>query len=874
MKTNMVATMEKPMCTPICFKTLIRTRRYRRTLIRLRLRFSSCPPDQLQPQGVPDPRQTQLHPTSRTSRVPDCKRPVRIRAARDPDCNSSRSTISCSRLQPQSVRVLARSCSARIQLVFLPSSRFILLVVRFQQFTKLKYLEISLAGETKQVELEYEKLDKHCLSCLSLSHEVKDCPSRTTSRNTADQNLGISQRRMLERIEENRRRTNNRKLSRFSPYDDPRTHRGSAPTHVNQSQYGHERNETRNHHYTERKEHSSDRSYSNRPYSIADNREKDSARSREPRDRLPPVRESSEVSLRSRGMRVANPATKNVWRPVSEGHGNGDHSNSIQSQVSHTPSPHPPRERITTPINTPQETSRPSGEQSGTPPSRRPALERLSNADIISPTGERLSALARISTPAPRVPLLQNGVANSESGRLQEVNIQYLEEMFPHQTPEAESIPSSSRAPPKVIPIDAGIMERSPIRTLSEDRAHVSLRLGLLPVSVSPSPTPQALKAVGKKKKAAYLEISLAGETKQVELEYEKLDKHCFSCLSLSHEVKDCPSRTTSRNTADQSLGISQRRTLERIEENRRRTDNRKLSRFSPYDDPRTHRGSAPTHVNQSQYGHERNETRHHHYSERKEHSSDRSYSNRPYAVADNREKDSARAREPRDRLPPVRESSEVSLRSRGMRVANPAAKNVWRPVSEGHGNGDHFNSIQSQVSHTPSPHPPRGRITTPINTPQETSRPSGEQSGTPPSRRPALERLSNADIISPTGERRSALARISTPAPRVPLLQNGVANSESGRLQEVNIQYLEEMFPYQTPEAESIPSSSRSPPKAIPIDAGIMESFCFPLAHATSFESGGKEGKSSGNKTETASYKESSQEPSPRHQSEQTSCD
>ncbi|KAF3580389.1 hypothetical protein DY000_02034260 [Brassica cretica] len=109
-------------CAPICFKTPIRTRRYRRTLIRSRLRSSLCPPDQLQPQGVPDPRQTQLHPASRTTRVPDCKRPVRIRAASDPDYNSSRSTISCSRLQPQSVRVQASSCSARVQLAFLPSS--------------------------------------------------------------------------------------------------------------------------------------------------------------------------------------------------------------------------------------------------------------------------------------------------------------------------------------------------------------------------------------------------------------------------------------------------------------------------------------------------------------------------------------------------------------------------------------------------------------------------------------------------------------------------------------------------------------------------------------------------------------------------------
>ncbi|KAF3512314.1 hypothetical protein F2Q69_00005670 [Brassica cretica] len=86
----------------------------------------------------PDPRQTQLHPALRTSRVPDCKCSVRIRAARDPDCNSSRSKISCSRLQPQSIRIQASSCSARVQLAFLPSSRFIILVVRFQQSTKTK----------------------------------------------------------------------------------------------------------------------------------------------------------------------------------------------------------------------------------------------------------------------------------------------------------------------------------------------------------------------------------------------------------------------------------------------------------------------------------------------------------------------------------------------------------------------------------------------------------------------------------------------------------------------------------------------------------------------------------------------------------------
>ncbi|KAF3557202.1 hypothetical protein F2Q69_00016356 [Brassica cretica] len=44
----------------------------------------SCPPDQLQPQGIPDPRRTQLHPTSRIARDPTSTALVRIRAARDP----------------------------------------------------------------------------------------------------------------------------------------------------------------------------------------------------------------------------------------------------------------------------------------------------------------------------------------------------------------------------------------------------------------------------------------------------------------------------------------------------------------------------------------------------------------------------------------------------------------------------------------------------------------------------------------------------------------------------------------------------------------------------------------------------------------------
>ncbi|XP_013709529.2 cyclin-dependent kinase 11A-like [Brassica napus] len=261
-----------------------------------------------------------------------------------------------------------------------------------------KFLDISLEGETKQVELEYEKLDKHCFSCLSLSHEVKDCPSRTTNRNTSDQNLGISQRRTLERIEENRRRADNRKQARFTPYEDSRNHRRTDHSQGNQGYYN-ERPENRNHHYDGRREHLPDRSLSNRSFSANEIRERDITRSREPTDTLPPIRETSDVSLRSRGMRSANPPVKNVWRHVSGDRENGRHSNSVQSQVSHTPSPLPPRERITSPNITPQGTPRPAGENSATPSARRSALERLSDGDTNASTGERRSALARISTP-------------------------------------------------------------------------------------------------------------------------------------------------------------------------------------------------------------------------------------------------------------------------------------------------------------------------------------------------------------------------------------------------------------------------------------------------------------------------------------------
>ncbi|CAN6859739.1 unnamed protein product [Brassica oleracea] len=161
-------------------------------------------------------------------------------------------------------------------------------------------------------------------------------------------------------------------------------------------------------------------------------------------------------------MRTANPASKGYWRPVS-GDGARGQSNSIQSQVSHTPSPRTQRESMIL---------------DGNPPLASPQTPRVSNN-----SGERRSALERLSGAPDRFPLLQNGVANSDSGRLQEL-----------------MRPSSSKAAGGEL-AHIEMKGHSPIRTLSEDRTHVSLRLGPLPTDDSPLPilAKTISKAEGKK---------------------------------------------------------------------------------------------------------------------------------------------------------------------------------------------------------------------------------------------------------------------------------------------------------------------------------------------------------------------------------------
>ncbi|CAN7089987.1 unnamed protein product [Brassica rapa subsp. narinosa] len=71
------------------------------------------------------------------------------------------------------------------------------------------------------------------------------------------------------------------------------------------------------------------------------------------------------------------------------------------------------------------------------------------------------------------------------------------------------------------------------------------------------------------------LEILLpTEEVKEVELEYIKLEKHCFQCYSLFHEKDDCPS--IARGDRTRNMGINQRNALMRIEAGKRRHDDRR----------------------------------------------------------------------------------------------------------------------------------------------------------------------------------------------------------------------------------------------------------------------------------------------------------
>ncbi|KAL0702371.1 hypothetical protein Bca4012_058493 [Brassica carinata] len=66
-----------------------------------------------------------------------------------------------------------------------------------------------------------------------------------------------------------------------------------------------------------------------------------------------------------------------------------------------------------------------------------------------------------------------------------------------------------------------------------------------------------------------------SGEVKEVELEYEKLEKQCFLCKALSHEDSHCSWKSHHRAKASRPVDIAQTNTINRLEERKRRYNER-----------------------------------------------------------------------------------------------------------------------------------------------------------------------------------------------------------------------------------------------------------------------------------------------------------
>ncbi|CAN7051763.1 unnamed protein product, partial [Brassica oleracea var. botrytis] len=324
---------------------------------------------------------------------------------------------------------------------------------------------------------------KNIVSPASLSHEVEECPSQRARSNqygSRTSHLGIFQRQTLERIDAGKRRLDSRKQNKYSA-EPEQPYRGRSSSYNRDSEqapnwsydkdfcfhYGARRDP----HFTERRSDLQTNGHGNpRPSA---------------RDRLSLPKDSS-GSKKTGNLRLQGVTQRSEWRPVQEG------SASRQSHVSHTPSPRPNREPMHSSGTRTCEDLHRSGDRNF------PSNEKRSS--------ERRFAIERLSASKERIPLLLDGEANTVSGRLQGVTDHHQEDGRHRHSSGGSSNPSNSRAAGKAP------MDQSPIRTLSEDRRHVSLRLGPMVDSeetiIEDIPLPRRsglgnmtnLKAQGKKK--------------------------------------------------------------------------------------------------------------------------------------------------------------------------------------------------------------------------------------------------------------------------------------------------------------------------------------------------------------------------------------
>lgn len=260
------------------------------------------------------------------------------------------------------------------------------------------------------------------------------------------------------------------------------------------------------------------------------------------------------------------------------------------------------------------------------------------------------------------------------------------------------------------------------------------------------------------------------GEIMWVEFEYEKLEKHCFICLSLSHEKKHYPSLKSQDAQPHRSLGISQQLTLNKIEADRKRSlekkDRHTSSRSLPYKAADSHAKRIDTRESNS-YRHSRRSSpmrnrnalsthyrRHSPPQEFQRNSKDSTRSHSEYRRSRDPHYQSHSHRYFADRV-------SQSTHSRGREYSRRDPQE--NPLRE--------NLSSSHISRDPLTPPPPSPIRNLPPPPSPTFKEPIFNSATPASRRPALERLSN-QVTPRTGLEVSLSAG-------------------SSRLQDIEIQYL-----------------------------------------------------------------------------------
>ncbi|KAJ4871051.1 Uncharacterized protein Rs2_47325 [Raphanus sativus] len=278
----------------------------------------------------------------------------------------------------------------------------------------------------------------------------------------------------------------------------------------------------------------------------------------------------------------------------------------------------------------------------------------------------------------------------------------------------------------------------------------------------------------GLRKLEMRLPVELDGEIIKIDLEYEKLEKHCFICFSLCHERETCPLNRDRSSSQAPPQGISQHNTLRKLEDHRRKHDNRRsnssLSRDRNFD-PREQQQLSQKTVYSNLPGTDRgrlplsDKSRSHHSFD----------DGRKAYGAPRRDRDRNQEREPSSHHS-YPSNQKLTPHKRSYRDISPAQRHREgkRPISSSH---------KSQSSRTPPPRPQRERMNlSSAPEPGEVNSRSRERISAlerleerPTERVPALERLEEAH--NPSRERISALKRIEQPLEE-PQRPAGLSNS------------------------------------------------------------------------------------------------